>query len=383
MYAKAVATNDGRVTYVAPTFQQARDIVWMELKKICVQLQTNVNESRLEITVRNVHGTTSQISLHGWESIETMRGQKYDLLVLDELSDMREFTKYWEEVLRPALTDRRGDGLFIGTPKGFNDLYTLFNKESTDPDYKSFHYTTYDNPYMPREEIDKARKEMTEDRFAQEYLADFRKMEGLVYKEFDREKHLFRDYEPHGELLAGVDFGFTNPCAVVHVVKDYDARYWVTNLFYKKGQTEEAIAEYVANQKFSRVYADPEAPSAIEVMKKKTVNLRDVVKNKDSIKNGINKVRELLKAHRLMIHESCFDLIQEFESYAYPNKKVDRNEEENPIKENDHALDALRYVLMMDDHAGGEGIVVNYADYSLDTPSKEPVGDALTISYME
>jgi hypothetical protein len=64
--------------------------------------------------------------------------------------------------------------LFISSPKGFNHFYDLYNLEAKDKDYKSFHFTSYDNPFIPRDEIDKASKELTEDRFAQEYLADFR-----------------------------------------------------------------------------------------------------------------------------------------------------------------------------------------------------------------
>ena len=59
-------------------------------------------------------------------------------------------------------------------------------------------------------------------------------------------------------------------------------------------------------------------------------------------------VRELFKANRLRIHESCHNLIWELETYSYPDSKPDRNEEENPTKENDHAMDALRYALSMD-----------------------------------
>ena len=57
----------------------------------------------------------------------------------------------------------------------------------------------------------------------------------------------------------------------------------------------------------------------------------------------------MFKANRLFIHESCYNLIWELETYSYPDRKPDHNEEENPIKENDHALDALRYALMMDE----------------------------------
>jgi phage terminase large subunit len=72
-----------------------------------------------------------------------------------------------------------------------------------------------------------------------------------------------------------------------------------------------------------------------------------VVKNKDSIKSGIDRIRELFKQNRLHIHKDCVNLISELETYSYPDKKPDSNEQENPIKEHDHALDALRYAIYM------------------------------------
>lgn len=116
--------------------------------------------------------------------------------------------------------------------------------------------------------------------------------------------------------------------------------------WYKTQRTDAQIAEYVASCKFNRVYPDPESPSAIEELNRKGVSVSEVIKNKDSIKNGINVVRELFKQNRLKIHTSCENLISELETYSYADKRPDHNEEENPIKENDHALDALRYALM-------------------------------------
>lgn len=352
MYAKAVATNEGRITYMAPTFQQARDIVWMELKRICAQLQVNINESRLEITVKNMKGSTSLISLHGWESVETMRGQKYDMLVLDEISDMRDFQTSWQEVLRPALTDHKGDCLFIGTPKGFNALYDLYNMEN-DPirgqDYKSFHFTTYDNPHMPVEEIEKAKQELTEDKFAQEYMADFRKMEGLVYKEFDRALHIVDEFPTLVvETLGGVDFGYRNPTAVLTAKKDYDGVYWFTEEWYKTEQTEDMVVDVIKEKKFNKVFPDPENASAIAALEKKGVNIRPVSKGKGSIVSGIKKVRELFKQNKIKIHRSCIHFIQELESYAYPDWSPEKNADELPIGKDNHACDAARYIIMTD-----------------------------------
>ena len=347
MVAKAIAKDNQNIAYIAPTYQQARDIAWQNLKEITLPVVQNVNESRLEITLNTTKGGTSQISLRGWESVETLRGQRFDFLVVDEIASMRNWAVNWQEVLRPTLTDSMGDAMFISTPKGFNHFFDLYNKQDKDKDYKSFHFTSYDNPFLQAEEIDKAREEVTEDRFAQEYMADFRKTEGLVYKEFNRDLHLYEgDVYKVNETIAGIDFGYTNPAAVLHIKKDFDNTYWVSEEWYHTKRTEAQIADYVVNCKFNAVYPDPENPSAIEVLSNRGVQIMEVIKGKGSVQTGINKVRDLFKRNKIMIHKSCENLITELETYSYADKRPDHNEEEVPIKENDHALDALRYAIM-------------------------------------
>lgn len=348
--------RDASIAYIAPTYQQARDIAWNQLKSIALPITIGQpNESRLEINVRNKDGGVSKMVLRGWEAVETLRGQAFDFLVLDEISMYRDFWVDWMEVLRPTLTDRKGHALFISTPKGFNHFYDLYNLESKDKDFKSFHFTTYDNPHIERVEIEKAKAELTEDRFAQEYMADFRKTSGLVYKEFDRGLHVFTgDYKNvmrgFSKIFGGVDFGFTNPAAIMTIRKDGEDRYFVTEEWYKRQQTDAQIADYVQALRWNECYPDPESASGVEELKRRNINTRDVLKNKDSIRNGVNTIRELLKANRLFVHDSCINLIWEFETYSYPEKRAAHNEEENPIKENDHALDALRYALTEEAH---------------------------------
>lgn len=353
MAGKAYAKKGRNIAYIAPTLQQARDIAWVQLVKVCAPITIKKLENPTHtLTIQTMDKGKSTISLRGWESIETMRGQAFDFLVIDEIASMRNWENNWNEILRPTLTDTAGECLFISTPKGFNhfyDLYNMANDKEKGVDYASFHFTSYDNPYLKAEEIDKAKQELTEDQFAQEYLADFRRQEGLVYKEFDRAKHIINELpvkakESPEQHMAGIDFGFTNPTAVVQV-KYSDGVFYVYYEWYRTGRTEEQVADYVKSCEFNAVYPDPEAPSAIEVMNRKGINVLEVIKNKDSIKNGINAIRQLLKANRLKIHKSCINLISEFESYAYPNPKPDRNENENPIKDHDHALDALRYLV--------------------------------------
>jgi PBSX family phage terminase large subunit len=338
---------DSKIVYIAPTYQQARDIAWTQLRTLVSESGSKINESRLEIDFVN----GSRIAFRGWESIETLRGQNFDMVVIDEIAMMRNFDSHWEEVIRPTLTDTKGEGIFISTPKGFNHFYDLYNKEAKDDDYKSFHFTSYDNPFIPKEEIDKANEEMTEDRFAQEYMADFRKQTGLVYREFDRRHHTYKEIPATSEIittLGGHDFGTTNPCASITIQKDQDARYYVSNEWYETGKTDAQQADYVAALRWDACYADPASASGILELKARGVNVRDVVKGHDSIRNGINVVRELFHQNRLKIHESCGNLIWELETYSYPDTKPDKNEDENPQKFNDHALDALRYALMMD-----------------------------------
>lgn len=344
----AVSQDGRRIAYVAPTFQQARDIAWEHLKSRCAAIATSINESQLKITVKTIEGGESTITLKSWDAIESLRGQSFHFLVIDEVAMMRNFWAGWQEVIRPALTDTKGSALFISTPKGFNHFYDLYNLQANDESYASFHATTYDNPHIDPLEIDEARKQLTDDQFHQEYLADFRKQEGLVYKEFNRQTHV-TDNSPDEatvtEYIAGIDFGYRHPAAVIHVKKDIRGTYWVVNEWYKTERTEEQIADYVKSIGFNAVYADPESPSAISVLNRSGINVREVVKNKDSIINGIQLVRELLKQNKLKIHSSCINLISEFESYKYHDPK-DGFLKETPMKENDHALDALRYVIM-------------------------------------
>ena len=344
MIAKAVAKDDRRIAYVAPNYQQARDIAWTQLKRICIPITVNANEQRLEIEVRTQQGGTSLINLRGWESVETLRGQLFDFLVLDEVASYRNFWTGWHEVLRPALTDRKGDTLFIGTPKGFNHFYDLYNTK--DDDYQSFTFTSYDNPFIPKEEIDKAKGEISEDRFAQEYLADFRKTEGLVYKEFSRERHV-KPFTTIGyeEILLGIDFGYTNPSAILKIIRVND-NYHVTEEWYQRKVTTSQIADQALSYNPTRVYPDPAEPDRIAELNDRGLNCMTVSKD---IEAGVNKVHELFKQNRITIDPGCVNLIYELETYSYPEDKGERNPDEKPIKLNDHLLDALRYVINKED----------------------------------
>lgn len=349
-----VLSKQAKVLYIATTIAQARDIMWNQLKKELQPIIKKANESRLELEVSNKDGKSSFIQLKGWEAIETLRGQAFDFIVLDEVASMRNFWVGWNEVLSPTLIDRKGSCMFISTPKGFNHFYDLYNLREKNKDYESFHFTTYDNPNIPIDEIEREKETKPENTFAQEYLGSFRKSEGLVFKEFRRDVHVYNDEsekQPANIIryMAGIDFGFTNPTAIIAIRKGHDNDYWITGEWYKTGKTDAQIADVVMAYAFDEVYPDPESPSAIAELQKRGVYCKEVIKNKDSIKNGINRMRALFLKNKLHIHNSCVNLINELETYSYPESKIGRNEEENPVKEHDHAIDATRYALFMDE----------------------------------
>jgi PBSX family phage terminase large subunit len=336
-----------RIAYFATTYQQARDICWDLLKKELAPATIQVNESRLEIRTMTKTGGESLIQLKGWENVETSRGQQFDFLVLDEIASMRNFWPNWEEILRPTLTDTKGEVMFISTPNGYNHFYDLCNRELIDKEFKSFHFTSYDNPFLPVDELESAKGSIPQERFEQEYMASFQKTQGLVYKEFNRKQHLYDDLpDADFKRVAGVDFGYVNPAAVLDIRVNGE-RFFVEDEWYKKQRTDVQIAEYVSQSGFSEVYADPESPQAIEELKQRNVNIREVIKGKDSVQAGIKKIKELLISGKLKINSRCVNLISEFEMYSYDDEEQGVNQKEKPIKANDHALDALRYVVSM------------------------------------
>ena len=188
---KWATENVGTYWIVNPTYRQAKQIHWRHLINLVPREWVHKkNEVELSITLKN----GSIIELKGAENPDALRGVKLHGLVIDEIASIRNWEWLWSEVLRPTLTDYAAPALFISTPKGYNHFYEIYKKGQEDGSYKSWRFTSYDNPYIKAEEIDHAKKELTEDTFQQEYMADFRKFTGLVYKEFQREVHVIEPF---------------------------------------------------------------------------------------------------------------------------------------------------------------------------------------------
>lgn len=167
------------VLYVAPTNGQARQIIWNVLLDLGREVIAGSHVNNQDITL--INGAT--IYVRGADRPDTLRGVSLTYAVLDEVADIK--PEAWEQVIRASLSDKKGRGLFIGTPKGRNWFFDLFKLGQTgqDPDWKSWHFTTKDNPLIDPEEIESAKKTMSSFAFKQEYMASFDNAGSDVFKE--------------------------------------------------------------------------------------------------------------------------------------------------------------------------------------------------------
>jgi len=167
------------VLYVSPTMGQSRQIVWDLLLDLGREVIQTSNVNNLDITLIN----GARIYVRGADRPDTLRGVSLTFAVLDEVADIK--PQAWEQVIRASLSDKKGKAIFIGTPKGRNWFYDLWNlgQEGNDKDWKSWHFTTKDNPLIDPDEIESAKKTLSSFAFKQEYLASFSNAGSDVFKE--------------------------------------------------------------------------------------------------------------------------------------------------------------------------------------------------------
>lgn len=178
---KAVSKKDRVVFYIAPTQIQARNIIWESLKARLTGI-AQINEVRLEMKVPTADGGNSIIKVAGWENRENFRGQHAHHITFDETDTMKDFFIGWQEIFRPALIDTSGSADFVGTPKKENpNLRRLEKQCETDNEWQSFHFTSWDNPTLPPEELEKAKQEMDADTYRQEIMAEYVDNAGALF----------------------------------------------------------------------------------------------------------------------------------------------------------------------------------------------------------
>jgi len=186
------------VLYVAPTNGQARQIIWHVLMELGRDVIQNSHINNQDITT--INGAT--IYVRGADRPDTLRGVSLTYAVLDEVADIK--PEAWEQVIRASLSDKKGRAMFIGTPKGRNWFYDLFRlgESAEDKDWKSWHFTTKDNPLIDPTEIESAKKTLSSFAFKQEYMASFTNAGSNIF----REEWLKYGEEPeHGSYYIACD----------------------------------------------------------------------------------------------------------------------------------------------------------------------------------
>ena len=158
--------------YVAPFLKQAKAIAWLRLKQkvndLIITNAVDVNEADLSITFKH---NGAQIRLFGGDNPDALRGVRLDGCVIDEVAQIK--PEVWNDILQPALSDRKGWALFIGTPNGLNLFSELFYRAASLPDWRAARYTVNDTDALDPEEVERLKRDMPEQAFAREYLCDF------------------------------------------------------------------------------------------------------------------------------------------------------------------------------------------------------------------
>lgn len=346
-------TPDQEVWYVAPTYKQAKMIVWRKLKQRLQDLRwiKKANESELSITLKN----NSVISLKGADNEDSLRGVGLNYLIMDEFADIKPEAFY--EVLRPTLADKQGKALFIGTPKGIaNWSYELYQMEQEAPAvWKSFSFTTIDGGNVSADEIEAAKRDLDIRQFRQEFLATFETYAGRIYYAFDRVENCKPpEALDMSVIYVGMDFNI-DPMSAVLAVRYGDTLYVIDEIRMFSSNTSEIVEEIKTRYPKARVWCFPDpaghqrkssAGGATDI----TIlsNAGFVVKAPRShtpVRDRLNAVNSRLcdsnGIRKLFIHPKCKYTIEGLERHTYKEGTT------QPDKDSgyDHMMDALGYMV--------------------------------------
>jgi phage terminase large subunit len=167
--------DNPRIGYIAPTYSQAKRVAWDYLTHFTRPLGATANIAELRVDFWD-----RRIQLYGSDNPDSLRGQYFDLVILDEIADQN--PKIWTEIIRPALADRKGKAIFIGTPKGQNHFKDLRDRAETEQGWALLEFKASQTGIVAQDELEAARKEMGDDKYNQEFECSFHAaVEGSYY----------------------------------------------------------------------------------------------------------------------------------------------------------------------------------------------------------
>lgn len=344
-----------KIWYVAPSYRMAKMIMWEELKEsIPAAWIAKIHETDLAITLKN----KTVIECKGADKPDTLRGVGLDFVVLDEFQDFKADT--WIKVLRPTLASTQGDALFIGTPKGYANLYDVYvngiEGAKKKRAWKSWQFPTITSPFIPEEEIKSAREDMDPKSFQQEFEASFENMSGRVYHQFDRKIHV-GDYpfNPKLPIWVGQDFN-VDPMSTVILQPQPNGELWaVDEIFFHNSNTQEVCEELerrywrYTNQVI--IYPDPaggnrssaRGESDLDIFREKGFKKIKYRKKHPPVVDRINAVNRMCKDAagniRLRVNKKCYNVITSLEQTIYKEGSPEVNKSMGV----EHMADAIGY----------------------------------------
>jgi hypothetical protein len=208
--------REPRFAYVAPTYTQAKDVAWSYLKEYTAAIP-GMEKSESELSVTFPHNK-ARIRLYGAENYDRIRGLYLDGVVIDESGDID--PRAWPEVIRPALSDRKGWATFIGTPKGRNAFYTMHQQAKAADDWYSDELKASKTKIIDAAELEDAKRTMTAEQFAQEYECSFQA--AIVGAYYGREMELAEadgrigkvPHDRSADVFAAWDLGISDSMSI-------------------------------------------------------------------------------------------------------------------------------------------------------------------------
>ena len=292
-----------RGCYIAPTYRQAKDVAWDYLKMVAMSVPgTKVNEGELKVDFPN----GSRIRLYGAENPDSLRGLNICDAVFDEVAQMP--YSMWSEIVLPMLLANKGRALFLGTPKGKNALWKVWENARLHPDeWVNLMYKASETGILTKEDLELARRETSENEFEQEYECSFTAAVvgayyGKVMEQLDEEGRITNvPYDPAVPVYTAWDLGYSDSTAI-----------WFAQ---KVGQEIHIIDYYVGSgvgldhyvkilREKGYVYADHLLPhdaaaselgtgtTRLETLRK--LGIRGTVLPMTNVEDGINAVRVML-----------------------------------------------------------------------------------------
>jgi len=343
--------NLGMIT--APTYPMLKDATLRTFLEIAGDAVVDFNKNEMTATMSN----GSEILFRSADNPDRLRGPNISWWFGDEAALYRDDV-FTIMIGRLRQFGAQGYEWQATTPRGRNWVWRNWVRDNAEnPDWFLVQSTSRENSYLDEAILTSWESVYSGDFAAQELGGEFVAFEGLIYTEFDRSKHV-TTYRPDEfqRVIAGVDWGYTNPGVILLFGIDGDGRMWqVEEHYQRQRQIDEWVNVAKQVDEVWRVrewHPDPSEPDFIA--KLKAAGLRGVQNADNSVIPGIQAVKGRLIRQgdgkpRLFVHPSCANTIDEFESYQWaPNAKRDASQgfRDEPLKAKDHAMDALRYAVM-------------------------------------